>query len=64
MRPNPRQALQKNALDVARRYEKEAKERLRRVNLVLADLEAAGSKKHDTSDEWFDTVDKAPSAAR
>jgi COP9 signalosome complex subunit 1 len=54
VRANRRQALQKNALDVARRYEKEGKERLRRVNLVTAGLETTGPKKHDTTEDWYD----------
>lgn len=37
--------MQKNALQVAHKYEKEAKERLRRLSLMSAGLEVIGSKK-------------------
>lgn len=36
--------MQKNALQVARRYEKEAKERLRRISLVAAGLDSFNAK--------------------
>ena len=63
MRPNQRQALQKNALDIASRYEKEARARLRRINLIVAGLDST-PKKHDTTDEWYDLLDKTPGASR
>lgn len=37
--------VQTNALHVARKYEQEAKERLRRMNIIAAGLEVIGVKK-------------------
>lgn len=37
--------MQKQALEVATKYEEEAKERLRRISLIAAGLEAAGRAK-------------------
>ncbi|KAI9147963.1 COP9 signalosome complex subunit 1 [Paramyrothecium foliicola] len=45
VRPDPRLEMQKNALEVSQRYEHEAKERLRRISIVAAGLEVAGTKK-------------------
>ncbi|KAI1212206.1 26S proteasome subunit RPN7-domain-containing protein [Annulohypoxylon truncatum] len=42
---NARIAMQKKALDAANNYEKEAIERIRRMNIVAADLEVKGSRK-------------------
>ena len=39
--------MQHNALSVARKYEEEAKERLRRINIVAAGLEIPAPKKSD-----------------
>ncbi|PHH85300.1 hypothetical protein CDD83_624 [Cordyceps sp. RAO-2017] len=39
VRPDPRAEMQSEALDVARRYEQEAKERLRRISLIASGLE-------------------------
>lgn len=64
VRPNQRQALQKNALDVASQYEKEAKARLRRINLIMAGIDASAPKKHDTTDEWYDLVDNPQGVSR
>lgn len=44
-RPDARLSMQKEALQVARSYEQEAKERLRRINLMAAGLEVVGSRK-------------------
>ncbi len=60
MRPDPRLEMQKKALDVAQRYEQEAKERLRRINIVAAGLETVGTKKPNRLDSsgideaWYD----------
>ncbi|KAG7413560.1 COP9 signalosome complex subunit 1 [Fusarium oxysporum f. sp. rapae] len=43
--PNPRLEMQKQALEVATKYEEEAKERLRRISLIAAGLEVAGRAK-------------------
>ncbi|PHH76347.1 hypothetical protein CDD80_1588 [Ophiocordyceps camponoti-rufipedis] len=63
--PDPRVEMQTEALEVARRYEQEAKERLRRINLIAAGLEVvAPIQKHSTDlgssalaseadDAWF-----------
>lgn len=45
MSPDPRLVVQTNALHVARKYELEAKERLRRMNIIGAGLEVIGVKK-------------------
>lgn len=37
--------MQKEALQVAQNYEREAKERLRRISLIAAGLDAVGGKK-------------------
>ncbi|KOS16945.1 COP9 signalosome complex subunit 1 [Escovopsis weberi] len=47
-RPDPRLAMQTNALGVARKYEHEARERLRRMNLIVARLEVCGTKRGST----------------
>ncbi|ODA82637.1 hypothetical protein RJ55_01145 [Drechmeria coniospora] len=60
VRPDQRAEMQKEALEVARGYEEEAKERLRRINLVAAGLEIVGKANHDytlglrPSDALFD----------
>lgn len=41
----PRLKVQRSALETARKYEKEAVERIRRMSLVAADLEVKGSKR-------------------
>lgn len=54
--------MQQQALQVAQRYEKEAKERLRRMGIVAAGLEVSGNKKNmqgfgaqSTADDgWYD----------
>ncbi|KAF4332529.1 COP9 signalosome complex subunit 1 (G pathway suppressor 1) [Fusarium beomiforme] len=58
--PNPRLEMQKQALEVASKYEEEAKERLRRMNLVAAGLEVAGRTKgpghggRGIEEQWYD----------
>ncbi|OTB04937.1 hypothetical protein M426DRAFT_320242 [Hypoxylon sp. CI-4A] len=42
---NSRAAMQKKALEAAKGYEKEAIERIRRMNIIAADLEVRGSRK-------------------
>lgn len=44
VQPDARLAMQKTALEVAAKYEQEAKERLRRMSLIAAGLEALGQK--------------------
>lgn len=51
--------MQQTALEVARTYEQEAKERLRRVNLVVAGLEVTNPKKMaDAEGNWFGDQEK------
>ncbi|KAF9768724.1 hypothetical protein IL306_013923 [Fusarium sp. DS 682] len=58
--PNPRLEMQKQALEVASKYEEEAKERLRRMNLIAAGLEVQGRTKglghggHGIDEQWYD----------
>lgn len=59
--PNPRLVVQTNALSVARKYEQEAKERLRRMNIIAAGLEVSGVKKqpggaggHEVEEAWYE----------
>ncbi|KAF7542833.1 hypothetical protein G7Z17_g11237 [Cylindrodendrum hubeiense] len=66
--PDPRLEMQKNALEVARQYEQEAKERLRRMSLMAAGLEVAGSKKQHggqgragIDEAWYDDAKALPS---
>ncbi|KAK7402633.1 hypothetical protein QQX98_011613 [Neonectria punicea] len=62
--PDPRLEMQKQALAVARHYEQEAKERLRRMSLMAAGLEVAGNKKQHggqgprpgIDEAWYDDV--------
>lgn len=52
--------MQRTALEVAQNYELEAKERLRRVNIVMAGLEVIAPKKFaDADGVWFAEQDKA-----
>lgn len=52
--------MQKEALDVARKYEEEAKERLRRMNIMAAGLEvtsgkkAAGLARQNVDEVWYE----------
>ncbi|EQL02639.1 26S proteasome, regulatory subunit Rpn7 [Ophiocordyceps sinensis CO18] len=55
-RPDPRVEMQNEVLDVTHKYEQEAKERLRRINLVAAGLEHVGNKKQTTDESWWDYV--------
>lgn len=55
--PDPRLEMQKKALEVARQYEQEAKERLRRMSLMAAGLEVAGHKKQGArviDEVWYE----------
>lgn len=45
--------MQKQALDVARKYEQEAKERLRRMSIMAAGLETPPFRKSTGGDEWY-----------
>ncbi|KAM0428263.1 hypothetical protein ACHAPT_007164 [Fusarium lateritium] len=44
VQPDPRLQMQKSAIEVARQYELEAKERLRRISLISAGLEVVGKR--------------------
>ncbi|KAL7957731.1 PCI domain-containing protein [Trichoderma compactum] len=71
--PDPRLVVQTNALAVARKYEQEAKERLRRVNLIVAGLEVGGGKKQpgggvgggvgqpEVDEAWYEDITQLPS---
>jgi len=61
VRPDARTEMQAEALKAAREYEKEAKERLRRISLVSAGLEVVPAKRsHDIApgishdESWFE----------
>ncbi|KAH7140634.1 26S proteasome subunit RPN7-domain-containing protein [Dactylonectria macrodidyma] len=64
--PDPRLEMQQKALEAARQYEQEAKERLRRMSLVAAGLEVAGFKKSHgpkggIEETWYDDIKPLPS---
>lgn len=51
--------MQKQALESAHHYEREAKERLRRMSVIAAGLEVPGSRNHHVSsrpidEAWYD----------
>ncbi|KAJ6441648.1 26S proteasome subunit RPN7 [Purpureocillium lavendulum] len=62
VRPNARAEMQREALEAAHTYEKAAKERLRRISLASAGLEATPAKRQQheglpglsTDESWFD----------
>ncbi|KJZ68541.1 hypothetical protein HIM_12069 [Hirsutella minnesotensis 3608] len=63
VRPDPRVEMQLEALDAARKYEQEAKERLRRISMVAAGLEVVGTNRKsntdlsavsNTDESWYD----------
>ena len=58
VQPDPRAEMQKNALKVALRYEKEATERLRRMSIVASGLEVTSSKKDlamaPSDESWYE----------
>lgn len=57
VQPDPRQQMQKEALEVAHKYEEEAKERLRRMNIMSAGLEVTSGKRgFGTSRQNIDEV--------
>ncbi|KAF5678257.1 cop9 signalosome complex subunit 1 [Fusarium heterosporum] len=67
VQPNPRFDMQKQALEVAREYEREAKERLRRMNIIAAGLEVVGKRQphaghagRGIDEQWYDDI-KGPS---
>ncbi|KAM5371402.1 hypothetical protein ACJZ2D_008001 [Fusarium nematophilum] len=65
VQPDPRLEMQKQALKVAREYEQEAKERLRRVGIIAAGLEVVGKRQHGHTgrgldETWYDDAAKAP----
>ncbi|KHN97644.1 26S proteasome, regulatory subunit Rpn7 [Metarhizium album ARSEF 1941] len=59
VRPDARAVMQKEALRAARKYEREAKERLRRISLAAAGLHAAGGKKTTSGDAISSSLDEA-----
>ncbi|RBR14723.1 uncharacterized protein FIESC28_07569 [Fusarium coffeatum] len=66
VQPNPRLQMQKQALDVSRQYEQEAKDRLRRMNIVAAGLEVVGKRQPHSGpvgrgidEQWYDDA-RAP----
>ena len=47
--------MQRDTLAVAHKYEQEAKEKLRRMNIMAAGLEVAGAKKPQAASEvWYE----------
>ncbi|KAF4449847.1 cop9 signalosome complex subunit 1 [Fusarium austroafricanum] len=67
VQPNPRLEMQKQALEVARQYEQEAKERLRRMSIIAAGLEVVGKRQphsghigREINEHWYDDAN-APS---
>ena len=62
--------MQTNALAVARKYEQEAKERLRRMNVVVAGLEVSSSRKQpsggvggpELEEAWYEDGGNIPLA--
>ncbi|KAG5665674.1 hypothetical protein KAF25_009799 [Fusarium avenaceum] len=69
VQPNPRFEMQKQALNVAQEYEREAKERLRRMNIIAAGLEVVGKRQPNPGhagrgidEQWYDDV-KGPGQA-
>jgi COP9 signalosome complex subunit 1 len=61
VQPNPRLEMQKQALEVSREYEQEAKDRLRRMNIIAAGLEVVGKRQPHSGpagrgidEQWFD----------
>ncbi|RSL97450.1 hypothetical protein CEP52_010909 [Fusarium oligoseptatum] len=59
VQPDPRLQMQKNAIEVARQYELEAKERLRRISIISAGLEVVGKRQppligRGVEETWFD----------
>lgn len=51
--------MQRDALTVSRNYEREAKERLRRISLVAAGLDIIGPKKHTPGLATGSSLDEA-----
>ncbi|KAJ4309265.1 hypothetical protein N0V84_011606 [Fusarium piperis] len=59
VQPDPRLQMQKNAIEVARQYELEAKERLRRISIISAGLEVVGKRQppllnRGVEETWYD----------
>ncbi|KAK2594528.1 hypothetical protein QQS21_007747 [Conoideocrella luteorostrata] len=59
VRPDARVSMQKDAIQVANNYEREAKERLRRISLVAAGLDLVGAKKSAAGPAVGSGVDEA-----
>ncbi|KAF4120314.1 COP9 signalosome complex subunit 1, partial [Geosmithia morbida] len=53
VRSDARLEMQQTVLDVAHRYEQEAKERLRRINLVAAGLEVSNPRNAGAEGTWY-----------
>lgn len=58
VQPDLRQQMQKEALEAAHKYEQEAKERLRRMNIIAAGLEVVGGRKptgsRQVDETWYE----------
>lgn len=59
VQPDPRLQMQKSAIEVARQYELEAKERLRRISIISAGLEVVGKRQppllgRGVEETWYD----------
>ncbi|KAJ3524692.1 hypothetical protein NM208_g11958 [Fusarium decemcellulare] len=61
VQPDPRLEMQKQAIEVARQYELEAKERLRRMSIIAAGLEVVGKRQMQSNhpgrgidETWYD----------
>ncbi|KAL4725564.1 hypothetical protein ACLX1H_007713 [Fusarium chlamydosporum] len=61
VQPNPRLEMQKHALEVTSQYEQEAKDRLRRMNIIAAGLEVVGKRQPHSGpvgrgidEQWYD----------
>ncbi|KAF4975224.1 hypothetical protein FZEAL_7962 [Fusarium zealandicum] len=68
VQPDPRLEMQKQAIDIAREYELEAKEKLRRMSIIAASLEVVGKRAHGShpgrgiDEAWYDDA-RVPSQA-
>ncbi|GKU00910.1 cop9 signalosome complex subunit 1 [Fusarium langsethiae] len=61
VQPNPRLEMQKQTLDVSRQYEQEAKDKLRRMNIIAAGPEVVGKRQPHSGaagrgidEQWYD----------
>ncbi|TQV94233.1 hypothetical protein V2A60_002726 [Cordyceps javanica] len=56
VQPDPREDMQQKSLEMAKKYENEATEHLRRISIISAGLEVPASKREHAAppEEWFD----------